>query len=135
MTHVQEMIRTHPGEPAVDAGLLSRCIDACFDCAQSCTACADACLAEQNVKMLARCIRLNLDCADVCAATGNLLTREVEFDSEVARAVVEACSVACRVCGEECGRHAEHMEHCRVCEDACRDCEQACNDVVASLAP
>jgi hypothetical protein len=60
MTHAQEMIRTHPGEPVVD--------------------CADACLGEQDVQMLVCCIRLNLDCADVCATTGRLLARQVEFD-------------------------------------------------------
>lgn len=134
VTHVQEMIRTHPSRPALDTGLLSRCIEACFDCAQSCTACADACLAENDVASLVRCIRLNLDCADMCAAAGNVLTREVEFDAGIARAVVEACAVACRACADECERHAEHMEHCRVCAEACRDCERACNDVVTSLA-
>jgi hypothetical protein len=80
MTHAQEMIRTHPGEPVVDIGVLARCIEACYDCAQSCTACADACLGEQDVQMLVCCIRLNLDCADVCATTGRLLARQVEFD-------------------------------------------------------
>jgi hypothetical protein len=134
MTHAQQMIETHPGEPVVDAGVLSRCIDACYDCAQSCTACADACLGEQDVQMLVRCVRLNLDCADVCATTGNLLTRQVEFEPVVAKAVVQACAEACRVCGDECERHAEHMEHCRVCADACRDCEQACDEVLTSLA-
>ena len=133
MAHVLEMIRTHPQKPPIDEQVLSRCIEACHDCAQSCTSCADACLAEQDAQTLVRCIRLNLDCAEVCATTGNLLTREVEFDFEVARTVVEACAVACRVCGDECERHAQHMEHCRVCAETCRECEQACNDVVASL--
>jgi Domain of Unknown Function (DUF326) len=134
MTHAQEMIRTHPGNVVVEAGVLSRCIDACFDCSQSCTACADACLAEQNVPMLVRCIRLNLDCADVCGTTGRLLTRQVEFEPAVAKAVVQACAEACRVCGEECERHAKHMEHCRVCAEACRDCERACREVLEALA-
>lgn len=134
MTHALDMIRTHPGSAAVDAAVLGGCIEACFDCSQSCTACADACLAEQGVHTLVRCIRLNLDCADLCVATGNLLTRQVEFDPTVARAVVEACVAACRACGDECRRHAEHMEHCRVCADACRECEQACSGVLESLA-
>jgi hypothetical protein len=134
MTHAQQMIETHPGEPAVDAGVLSRCIEACYDCAQSCTACADACLGEQDFQTLIRCIRLNLDCADVCATTGNVLTREVEFEPGLARPVVQACLEACRLCADECERHAEHMEHCRVCADSCRACEQACNEILSSLA-
>jgi hypothetical protein len=134
VTHALEMIRTHPGRPAVEAGVLGRCIDACFDCAQSCTACADACLAEQDVQALRRCIRLDLDCADVCVATGKVLSRQVEFEPAVARALVQACAESCRVCGDECERHAEHMEHCRVCADVCRECEQACNRVLENLA-
>jgi hypothetical protein len=63
--------------------------------------------------MLTRCVRL-IDCADVCATTGNVLSREVEFDPALAKAIVQACVAACRVCGDECERHAEHMEHCRV---------------------
>jgi hypothetical protein len=128
------MIRTHPRGPAVEARVLISCIDACFDCAQTCTTCADACLAEQDVQTLLRCIRLDLDCADVCVATGNVLSRQVEFEPAVAQALVQACAESCRVCGDECERHAEHMEHCRVCADVCRECEQACNRVLEHLA-
>jgi hypothetical protein len=134
MAHALQMIETRPGEPAVDAVVLSRSIEACYDCAQSCTACADACLGEQDVQALVRCIRLNLDCADVCATTGNVLTRQVEFEPGLARVVVQACVEACRRCGDECQQHAEHMEHCRVCAESCRACEQACNELLTSLA-
>jgi uncharacterized membrane protein len=81
-----------------------------------------------------RCIRLNLDCADVCATTGNVLSRQTAFEPAVAMAMVQACAEACRVCADECERHAEHMEHCRVCADACRGCERACNELASSLA-
>ena len=134
MTHTQQMIETHPAEAVVDTRVLSRCIDACYDCAQSCTACADACLAEEDVQMLVRCIRLNLDCADVCAATGSVLSREVAFEPRLAKPLIEACAEACRTCANECDRHGEHMEHCRICAAACRECEQACNELLASLA-
>jgi hypothetical protein len=134
MAHTQQMIETHPTQPAIDTAALSRCIEACHDCAQSCTACADACLGEQNVEPLVRCIRLNLDCADVCATTGNVLSRQTHFEPSLARVIVQACVEACRVCGDECERHAEHMQHCRVCAEACRQCEQACNEILSSIA-
>jgi hypothetical protein len=105
MAHAQQMIETHPGEAFVDASLLSRCIEGCYDCAQTCTACADACLGEDDVQPLVRCIRLNLDCADVCATTGNILSRETALELGIARVIVQACAEACRVCGEECERH------------------------------
>ncbi len=126
MTHVEEMLRTSPTEASFDQQALIRGIEECFDCAQTCTACADACLGEDMVKELTRCIRLNLDCADICDTTGRALSRQVGADISVLRSFVEACAEACRVCGEECDRHAEMHEHCRVCAEACRACEQAC---------
>jgi hypothetical protein len=129
---VQEMLRTHPSSTTLDQATLARCIEECFGCLQACTACADACLGEQDVGELTRCIRLNLDCADVCESTGKILSRETAFDAGLAHAVVQACTDACGRCGDECERHAEHHEHCRVCADACRRCEQACEDVFSS---
>jgi hypothetical protein len=38
------------------------------------------------------------------------------------------------LCGDECERHAQHHEHCRICEEVCRVCERACNDALTALA-
>jgi hypothetical protein len=51
----------------------------------------------------------------------------------VLRASVEACATACRVCGDECDRHASHHEHCRLCAESCRRCEEACRALLAAL--
>jgi hypothetical protein len=130
----QEIIDLHPHPSDVDRDVLVRCIEECLDCAASCTACADACLGESDVTGLSRCIRLNLDCADVCEATGRIVTRQTSPDLRLIRAIVEACSVACLACAEECDRHAVHHEHCRVCAAVCRLCRQACDDFVAAIA-
>ncbi len=132
--HTQHMINAHPQPPAFDVTALERCIDATYACAQACTSCADACLGEDTVSELVRCIRLNLDCADICDVAGRLLSRQAPVEQEVIRLQLTACSAACRACGEECQRHADHMEHCRVCAIACRDCEKACNTLLAGLA-
>jgi hypothetical protein len=131
MHHVSQILETHPQATPDEA--LVRCIDECFACAQTCTSCADACLAEEGVQELVRCIRLNLDCADVCDATGRVLTRQTSFEPRLAHSMLIACADACRVCGEECERHADHHEHCRVCAEACRRCQQACEDLLSSI--
>ena len=133
VTHAQQILETHPQGAAIEAGALIACIDACFDCAQSCTACADADLGEPDVGTLIRCIRLCLDCGDVCIATGQILTRQTEFEPELARSVVQTCALACRICREECERHADHHEHCRICAEVCLLCEQACDRVLSIL--
>jgi len=85
------------------------------------------------VAELTKCIRTCLDCDDVCTATLRVVSRQTEYDANVTRAVLEACVAVCKSCGDECERHAEMHEHCRVCAEACRRCEQACNDLLAAM--
>jgi hypothetical protein len=124
----REMISSHPDVQGNTAEALLRCIEECYTCAQTCTSCADACLAEKMVDQLKQCIRLNLDCADICAATGSMASRRTGSNEQILRQVIEACAAACRVCGDECEKHAQQHEHCRICAEACRRCEQACNE-------
>jgi len=116
--------------PGVDTALLADAALAAFDCAQTCTACANACLGEPQLQDLVRCIRLNLHCADLCDTTGRLISRQENPD--LARAILQACALACRLCAEECERHTD-MEHCRICAAACRRCQEACEQLLASL--
>ena len=131
--HTKEMIATHPDVRGNVNQALIEAIEAAYDCAQTCTSCADACLAEDMVAELRQCIRLNLDCADVCGATATLGTRRTGSNEEVIRKMLDACVTACRLCGEECRRHAGMHEHCRVCAEACRRCETACQSALRSM--
>ena len=133
MTYATRMLETYPRDFNLDKDVLARCIEACFDCAQACTACADDCLSEDSVAELVKCIRTNQDCADICVATGSILSRQTEYDANIARTVVTACAQACKTCGDECARHADMHEHCRVCAEACRRCEQACQELLAAI--
>jgi hypothetical protein len=131
--HARQMLTTHPHVVSgVDEAVIG-CIEDCYDCAQACTACADACLFEPHVADLRQCIRLNQDCADICLTAGAGLTRRVGPDRSAIVAVLDACAQTCRICADECGRHAPHMAHCRICEEACRRCEGACREAVEAL--
>jgi hypothetical protein len=129
----QDMLRTHPIVRGNISGPLVASIEECLSCAQTCASCADACLAESSVEHLRQCIRLNLDCADICFAAATLLTRRTGSNPLVWRATLELCAVACRVCAEECARHADVHEHCRLCAEACRICEQACQAALPEI--
>jgi hypothetical protein len=133
--HAQEIIGTHPDVKGQINQALIRCIEECYDCGQACVSCADACLGEGDVNALSQCIRLNLDCADICFAAGSISTRRTGSNEEVIRSVVASCALACRLCGEECWKHADHHEHCRICAEACRRCEEACQQAVQSVGP
>jgi len=133
MTYARQMLDSYPGVLTIDACTLAATIDALNDCYQACTADADADLGEDHVAALARCIRLCLDCADVCAATVSVTSRQLEYDPNVTRTLLEACAIICKTCGDECERHAHLHVHCRVCLEACRRCEQACRDLLAAM--
>jgi len=131
--HAHDMLSTHPQIGGRTDDALIRCIEDCYDCAQTCVSCADACLAEPMVEQLRQCIRFNLDCADVCTATGSVATRRTAWNERVIVSLLETCAEACRLCGEECEKHADHMQHCRICAEACRRCEDSCRDAIGSI--
>lgn len=122
----KEMIATHPDVKGNTNQALLQFIDAGYECAQTCTSCADACLAEPMVDELRQCIRLNLDCAEVCVATATVANRRTGSNEAVIRQLLEVCATACRLCAEECDRHASKHDHCRICAESCRRCERAC---------
>ena len=130
--HAQQMIASHPAFTGQHADSLTHCIEACFDCAQACTACADACLAEPHVTALVACVRLDLDCADICLATGRVLSRQTQSQRALAWQLLETCAGFCRLCAEECEKHAGRHQHCRLCAEACRACERACHQAMAA---
>ena len=134
MTMTMPMLDTYPAEINLDRSMLARTIDALNDCAEACTACADACLSEPMVSELTKCIRTNLDCADLCGTTSRVLSRHTGYDANISRTLLEACAMACKSCGDECARHADMHEHCRICSESCRRCEQSCRDLLAAMS-
>jgi hypothetical protein len=131
--NTQQMIASHPEVRGSTNDVLLRAIDCAVECAQTCLACADACLAEPMVTELRQCIRLDLDCADACAAAAAIATRRTGSNETVLASMLETCSLACRLCADECARHASQHEHCRICADSCRRCETACRDAAGSI--
>ena len=133
MSYKMPMLITIPRTSNLDISVLVATIDALDDCARACVADVDSDLNEQNLSELVKCIRLCLDCADVCAATVRVTSRQTEYDAGVTRPLLEACAATCKSCGDECERHAQMHEHCRVCAEACQRCEQACRELLAAM--
>jgi hypothetical protein len=133
MSYAKQMLDSYSRTFNVDNGALAATIDALNDCAQACTADVDADLGEQDVSEMVKCIRLCLECADICVATVAVTSRLAEYDSKITKPLLEACVAACKSCGDECERHAQMHEHCRVCGEACRRCEQACRKLLDTM--
>ena len=133
--HILEIMKNHPGSATEASVPLVQCIEACFDCAQVTVACADACLTEANPAPLARCIRINGECSDIAAATGRLLSRRLPSNPQIWERQLEAVFVVSGMCAEECEKHANVHEHCRVAAETCRKCESATRALLSSYRP
>ena len=133
MGYARQLLDTHPRPVNVDANVLAATIDGLSDCAQACTANADDDLSEHNLSEMVRCIRLCLDCADICTATVRVASRQTDCDARVTKPLLAACADASKNCAEECERHAQMHEHCRVCAESCRRCEQACRELLDTM--
>lgn len=135
MSRLEQMLESHPHPAGSDGGEARRSIEIISECAQVCTVCADACLEESDVKTMVPCARLCLDCADVCRTTATLLARPSHRDAPALQAQLEACITICKACADECEKHGEHMEHCRICAEVCRECAEECAKMAGALVP
>jgi hypothetical protein len=78
-------------------------------------------------------IRADLDTVDVVHAARSVLTRFVGANLAVVPSELNAAIAAFERSNAECGRHAEHHGHCRMCADAISACITACRDLVSAL--
>ena len=129
------MLRCHPRGDTQHTGDYVDTLDALAACVGTCTSCADACLGEtEHLEQLRRCISTTHDCADVCQVTARVLTRQTEAPNELIHAQLHACVVACQTCGEECERHSDVHDHCRICAETCRHCQERCNFLLGEIS-
>jgi len=134
MSDLRQMIQSHPLNPPLEADLLATTLTDIRMCAQFCVLCADACLAEEQVNKMRECIRRCMACAESCEATVHQLVRYDESDRTILYAQLQASAVATRVCAEECERHADAMEHCRLCAQTCRNTLETFHQAIDALA-
>ena len=57
----------------------------------------------------------------LAAVAARLAIRRTGANDTLLAEVLAVCATACHLCGEECQRHAEMQDHCRLCAEACLD--------------
>ncbi|MCC6145427.1 MAG: four-helix bundle copper-binding protein [Candidatus Hydrogenedentes bacterium] len=133
MSRITEMMKQHAQATSLDIKLIDECIEICFECAEVTAACADICLGSPEVDHMRACIRTCLDASEVCSVTARMLVRQTEQDWRLARTMLGACSRATSICGDECGSHADHGDHHRLCAETCRRCDDLCRSLLEEL--
>jgi hypothetical protein len=130
MTSTVEVLKTITVESTVDLNKLSAAIEALADTERTTTACAAA-MTDGGPDMTTP-IRADLDCVDICHATRQVLTR-ASADATILRGLLGSAVAACERSAEECGRHADHHGHCRLCSEGTRVTADACRALLEDL--
>jgi hypothetical protein len=133
MTDTREMLDSLTIASPVDLGRLATAIEALLNTERTSTACAGAMVGESDSSAMANAIRADLDTVDIVHAARSVLTRFVGANVAVVRPELHAAIAACERSNDECGRHADHHGHCRLCADATRSCITACRDLLGAL--
>lgn len=94
------------------------------DCAVKGELCLSHCieLLSTGDTALGDCAKLTIEMIAICKATATMATVNSKNLKTTAKLAAEICSA----CAEECKKHAEHHETCKVCMDACLSCAKAC---------
>jgi hypothetical protein len=133
MTATREVLESLTIESSVDLGKLATAIEALLNTERVSTACAGAMVGVGDSTAMVEAIRADLDTVDVVHAARSVLTRFVGSNVAVARAELTAAIAACERSNMECGRHAHHHGHCRLCASATEACITACRDLLDTL--
>ena len=88
------------GDTRMDMDLMQACM---MDCAPAC-----------------------MNCADMCNTMLRAMLRMSGMTPAVMVSMLEACIAMCQLCMDECMRHAEMSEVCRMCAQSCQACMDAC---------
>jgi hypothetical protein len=132
-TSTREMLDSLTIQSSVDLGKLANAIEALLNTERTSTACAGAMVGVEGSSTMANAIRADLDTVDVVHATRSVLTRFVGDNVAVVRAELVAAIAASERSNLECGKHAHHHGHCRLCADATSACITACRELLDTL--
>ena len=108
-------------------------IKECLDCAQTCRVGAEA-LAD-NASKFAKYIAACLECAKTCEATAKALLLHKNRTKSIRQSQLEACVMACRVCGQICTKLGEEFECYTMCAESVRRCEEILRALIHSVFP
>ncbi|MBS0024145.1 hypothetical protein KE274_08465 [Microbacterium paraoxydans] len=117
MGAMSKSMESMPDMAMMDMAVLQACMDACAACEQACTVCST---------QLMDCAPACMNCADMCHTMMRSMLRMQGMTPATMMAMLDACIAMCQLCMDECMRHADHSDVCRLCAQACQACMNAC---------
>ena len=128
-----QMMEMHSKDMAItgmDMGMMQECIEACAAGEQAATMCADSMMGDSMMMCRSMCA----NAADVMNTMMRMMTRPAGMQGETMMGMLSATMVMATACADECMRHAEMSEECRMCAEVCRQCAMSCQKMMDSMS-
>ena len=114
----------------MDMAMMQECIEACSAAEQATTMCADSMMGD--AMMMCRSMCMNM--ADMSNTMMRSMMRPAGMESSSMMAMLTATMMMATACADECIKHAEMSEECRMCAEVCRQCAMACQKMMDSMS-
>lgn len=126
---MMEMQTAESSMPGMDMKLMAECIEACSACEQACTMCASCMMGDGTAIHMEMC----MNTADMCNTMMRMMLRPSGMMMDSMVRMLDATMMQCRMCADECMKHADMHEDCRVCAEACSQAAMACEKMMDSM--
>jgi hypothetical protein len=80
------------------------------------------------------CRSMCANAADVMNTMMRMMMRPAGMQGETMMSMLTATTMMATACADECMRHAEMSEECRMCAEVCRQCAMACQKMMDSMS-
>jgi hypothetical protein len=132
MNPAMQMMENHQKDmPAsgMDMAMMQECIEACSACEQACTTCAGMMMGEG----MAMCANMCMNAADTSNTMMRMMMRPNGMHAESFTAMLQATKAMASACADECMKHAEMSDDCRMCAEVCRQCAMATEKMMDAM--
>jgi hypothetical protein len=129
MQMMENHAKTMPAS-GMDMAMMEECIEACSACEQACTMCAGSMMMGENMAM---CSGMCMNTADMTNTMMRSMMRPNGMHMESMMSMLQATTMMCNACAEECMKHADMSEDCRMCAETCRQCAMACQKMMDAM--
>ncbi|MCU1406693.1 MAG: hypothetical protein JWQ43_2996 [Glaciihabitans sp.] len=114
----------------MDMAMMQECIEACSAVEQACTMCADQMMGAE----MAMCRSMCMNAADMSNTMMRMMMRSAGMQMDTMKAMLLATMMMMTACADECMKHADMSDECRMCAEVCRQCAMTCQKMMDSMS-
>lgn len=132
-TMTMQMMEMHTKDMpmmGMDMGMMQECIEACSAAEQATTMCADSMMGDDMMMCRSMCMNM----ADMSNTMMRSMMRPAGMEQSSMMAMLTATMMMATACADECMKHAEMSDECRMCAEVCRQCAMACQKMMDSMS-